>query len=227
MERFNRSFNVFSWNTAKQPTLIFIHYRSQRIKGPTFITQDFVFLNCCSFDSISMAHLLKGSDFTVILHGSSACNCGVGTLVPSLLAHSKGKQQKCCNSLTGKAGVRLVFYLLGIVGIPGLAQGTLLLPWPNAEVEDFLSSFIMHVLFNVFFSSEKHFSPSESQHNVSDSSYLATALLCRYHWLISFWFTEACLKHGAVPLQRQWITSVQTRTKLFSALTVRLMKGEA
>lgn len=77
-----------------------------------------------------MAHFLKGSDFTVILHGSSACDCGDGTLVPSLLADSKGKQQKCYNSLIGKAGVRLAFYLLDIAGMPGLAQGNLLLPWP-------------------------------------------------------------------------------------------------
>lgn len=33
-------------------------------------------------------------------------------------------------------------------------------------------------------------------------------------------------KHGAVPLQMQWITSVQTRTTWFSVLTVRLIKGE-
>lgn len=51
---------------------------------------------------------------------------------------------KCSNSFIGKTGVRLVFHLLDIAGMPGLAQGNPLLPWPNAEIEDFLSSLIIH-----------------------------------------------------------------------------------
>lgn len=64
---------------------------------------------------------------------------------------------KCSNSFIGKTGVRLVFHLLDIAGMPGLAQGNPLLPWPNAEIEDFLSSLIIHELFYVIFPLEKHF----------------------------------------------------------------------
>lgn len=92
----------------------------------------------------------------MILYGSTACDSGVGALVPTLLADTKGKQQKCSNSLIGKAGVRLAFHLLDIAGMPGLAQGNLLLPWSNAEAEDFFSSLIIHALSCVMFSLKKH-----------------------------------------------------------------------
>lgn len=76
----------------------------------------------------------------MILHNSTACDCGIGTLVPTLIPETQGKQQKCSNSLIGKSGVTLSFHLLDTGGMPGLGQG-------NAEVEGFLSSLIIHVFF--------------------------------------------------------------------------------
>lgn len=167
-----------------------------------------------------------GSDFAMILYGSTAHDSGVGALVPTLLADTKGKQQKCSNSLIGKAGVRLAFHLLDIAGMPGLAQGNLLLPWSNAEAEDFFSSLIIHALSYVMFSLKKHswLQLSEFRNSVSDNPYSATAHSCSYCWLISFWFTEASLEHGAVPLQMQWITSVRTRTKQLTVFTVSSLR---
>lgn len=65
----------------------------------------------------------------------------------------------------------------------------------------------------------------ESRNSVSDILYSVTAQLCRYFWLISFWFKEAFLKHGVVPLWMQWIISAWAWTRRLTVLTLRPIKG--